>query len=318
MASYVPSSAGLPPPMNPELIPVDSIGQWAARHEVNAKYLPRLESLRNYQIVLLCDDSGSMDSIADPDTESTITRWGELKMYTNQLMQLCQVLGIPFTVAFLNRCGVEGARGPMDALHLFDESPGGYTPTLRALKTIFSQVTEKPVIIYVLTDGFPTNERGDNNETELEQWLAARPHMDTSFISFILCTDDEDVDRLYRRLEWRRPGIGGWKGREAGIRGIDMTEDYRGELRDIRAAQRNPYYPFSQGDYIVKTVVGAIDVTVHMLDVPTGYSIYSDMRGGEEGVLGVRVGGMSSGTGGASSTSANNAGARSDCCCIIL
>ncbi len=37
-----------------------------------------------------------------------------------------------------------------------------------------------------------------------------------------------------------------------GIRGVDMTEDYRGELRDVRDAQNNPNYPFSRGDYVAK------------------------------------------------------------------
>lgn len=251
---------------------------WAGRHEVNAKYLQRLDSLRQYEITILCDDSGSMQSVADPDTAATMTRWDELKMYSNQLMDLFQVLGIQFTVAFLNRYGVEGARGPIDAMQLFNYGPDGYTPTLHALKDIFSKKTEKPFIVFVFTDGHPTNKNGDTNEYELEQWLSTRPWINSSYVSFILCTDDEDVDRLYRRLEWRRPGVGGWVGAETGIRGVDMTEDYRGELRDIRNAQRNPSYPFSQGDYIVKTVVGAIDPSVHMLDLPVGYSIYSDAR----------------------------------------
>ncbi len=34
-----------------------------------------------------------------------------------------------------------------------------------------------------------------------------------------------------------------------------MSEDYRGELRDVRDAQNNPSYPFSRGDYITKVCV---------------------------------------------------------------
>jgi hypothetical protein len=34
-----------------------------------------------------------------------------------------------------------------------------------------------------------------------------------------------------------------------------MSEDYRGELRDVRDAQNNQSYPFSRGDYITKVYV---------------------------------------------------------------
>jgi hypothetical protein len=35
----------------------------------------------------------------------------------------------------------------------------------------------------------------------LVAWLQSRPSISKTFISIVLCTDDEDIDRLYRRLE---------------------------------------------------------------------------------------------------------------------
>lgn len=120
---------------------------------------------------------------------------------------------------------------------------------------------------------------GNNNEYQFENWLRSRPLMDCSKIGVILATDDEDVDAMYRRLEYRVRGVGGWTGPETGIKGIDMTEDYRGELRDIRLCQNNSRYPFSFGDYIVKTMIGVVDPSIHSIDLPSGMSIYSDSRG---------------------------------------
>jgi hypothetical protein len=52
-----------------------------------------------------------------------------------------------------------------------------------------------------------------------------------------------------------------------GIRGVDFTEDYRGEKRDIWAT-RGRAYPFSFGDYVVKILAGAIDPSIHLIDLP--------------------------------------------------
>ena len=103
-------------------------------------------------------------------------------------------------------------------------------------------------------------------------------------VSIVLCTDDEEIENIYRPLEYD-PGM------NVGIPGVDVTEDYRGELRDVRRL-RGRQYRFTFGDYIgelmyfifecsvgislftnclcreVKTLVGAVDPTVHLIDLP--------------------------------------------------
>ena len=56
-----------------------------------------------------------------------------------------------------------------------------------------------------------------------------------------------------------------------GIPGVDFTEDYRGERRDVNRT-RGRGYPFSFGDYIVKILIGSIDPTIHLIDLPQGGS----------------------------------------------
>ena len=57
----------------------------------------------------------------------------------------------------------------------------------------------------------------------------------------------------------------------AGVPGVDVTEDYRGEARDVRR-YRGSSYRFTFADYIVKTVVGSFDPAVHLVDLPAGNS----------------------------------------------
>jgi hypothetical protein len=48
--------------------PSQALNQFMAKYEIKRQYVERLSSLRNYDIHLLCDDSGSMSGIADPGT----------------------------------------------------------------------------------------------------------------------------------------------------------------------------------------------------------------------------------------------------------
>lgn len=52
-----------------------------------------------------------------------------------------------------------------------------------------------------------------------------------------------------------------------GILGVDVSEDYRGETRDVKRT-RGRNYRFTFGDYLVKILVGTIDPTVHDIDLP--------------------------------------------------
>ena len=59
----------------------------------------------------------------------------------------------------------------------------------------------KPLVIHIFTDGHPTNQGGYEDMNGLVQWLRTRPNIARTFISICLCTDEEDIDRMYRQLE---------------------------------------------------------------------------------------------------------------------
>ena len=70
----------------------------------------------------------------------------------------------------------------------------------------------------------------------------------------------------------------GWRGPTTGIKGVDMSEDFRGETRDVQRI-RGRGFRFTFGDYIVKCMVGAYDPSIHAIDLPQGMSIYRDGDG---------------------------------------
>ena len=56
------------------------LNQVIQRHEINQQFAARLQALGNCEIVLLCDDSGSMNTPLDGSNQ---TRWEELKSVCN-------------------------------------------------------------------------------------------------------------------------------------------------------------------------------------------------------------------------------------------
>jgi hypothetical protein len=49
------------------------------------------------------------------------------------------------------------------------------------------------------------------------------------------------------------------------IRNLDVVDDFRNEKAEVKA-RRGPQYPFSYGDYVVKSMIGAIDPSIDRLD----------------------------------------------------
>lgn len=77
------------PPMNTGFAAndprVQKLNQVIQRYEINPQFGQRLHALLNCEIVLLCDDSGSMNA---PLQGSNQTRWDELKHVSIQKLSL--------------------------------------------------------------------------------------------------------------------------------------------------------------------------------------------------------------------------------------
>jgi len=240
-------------------------------------YLPSLRRLVAYDVAIICDDSGSMNLPADSDNPN-LSRWAELKQSVQILLRITEAMGKTVDVYFLNRGCFYGIVSWSQIAGQFDPRPGGYTNTVAILQLVWmhrqqNQVAERPFVLHLFTDGHPTDENGNENMQTFARWMSTRQFMQNTFIAILLCTDDEEVDAAYRPLEYRVRGQYGWIGATCGVPGVDVTEDYRGEKRDVLAL-RGQNYSFTFGDFIAKALVGVIDPMVHIIDMPTGTSIY--------------------------------------------
>jgi len=233
----------------------------AERYEIRPDWVERLRALEDFDIVALCDDSGSMNTAAvgggggGPFAPRT-TRWGELRQTVSIVVDLATTLSdAGVDVHFLNRPPILGARSAHDVQVAFDHAPpAGFTPLTRALQAVLARQGERPLLVLVATDGQPTDDRGN---VDIPRFVAAlRAKAPQVFVQIMACTDDDasvaylaDVDR--------------------GVPRVDVTDDFATERAEILRKQGRGFR-FSFGDYVVKALLGPVDPVFDTLDRAEG------------------------------------------------
>ncbi|CAF1298788.1 unnamed protein product [Rotaria magnacalcarata] len=214
--------------------------QYIRRYEINPTFAKKLLALDGYEIVFICDDSGSMNTplgdVYGP-YKNAATRWDELKQTVSVVVDLASLLdpnGVD--IYFLNRDPIFNVRHSSELIPIFTVPP-----------------EERKLLIFIATDGTPTNDEGYQDSLSLENVLKNERHpINRIPVSIIACTDDEqDMDYLN---EW-----------DTKIPNLDVVDDYRSEKREILKCQGTDF-PFSFGDYIVKILLGAVDQTIDEWD----------------------------------------------------
>ncbi|CAF3893340.1 unnamed protein product [Adineta steineri] len=225
------------------------------KYEIPKKFADRLHILAKYELIIVCDDSGSMETFVD---NSPRTRWDELREFVRIILEI----GIIFDesgvdIYFLNREPILNVKNPETIDHAFAKSPYGYTPLVRTLKNIFQLPAtrrgyDKKALVFVATDGASTDDEGNVNVDELKHLMNVERQVNTTFVKFLICTDDRNcVDYLY---DWDKT-----------MKNVDVTDDFHTERKRVHQWQ-GTNFQFSKGEYIVKALIGAIDQKMDDLD----------------------------------------------------
>jgi hypothetical protein len=234
----------------------------ARQFEIRPNFCQKLRQLEGYEIIILCDDSGSMSSIVDDNKDpfgKKITRWDELKNTVNIMMSIATTLdknGVD--LYFLNRPAMHNVSSSQQIQIAFQNPPNGYTPLTQTLDRILIEkeaiIREKKLLLIIATDGQPTNSKGDIDTQSFVNKLASRSK--NVFVSILACTDDEDSIGYLNKIDRDIPGI-------------DVIDDYRSETQEIQKHQGKSF-KFSFGDYVVKGMLGPIDPYFDSLDESSG------------------------------------------------
>lgn len=238
----------------------------AGRYEIRPDFCSKLRQLEGFEIVIVCDDSGSMAQPLDQTPSDPFgkkyTRWDELKHYVSIVTDIAGVLDQNgLDIYFLNRPGVTGITHSEQVQPLFQNSPAGYTPIPRVLDQIgrdkAQTIGEKKMLILIATDGQPTNDVGNDATREFFECLKRRsPNI---YVSIIACTDDMSTMSYLNEIDKIIPAV-------------DVNDDYLSEKREVQAIQ-GANYAFSFGDYVVKTLLGSVDPIIDNLDEVRQHSV---------------------------------------------
>lgn len=224
------------------------LDELAKTYDISRKLVERLRALEDYEIVILCDDSGSMRM---PYGRSARSRWDELQTIVKVILHISTVFdGNGVDVYFLNRASHLRVTDPAVIERAFARPPSGYSQLARALEHIFGLDaaqcdSEKKLLVFVATDAEPTNDNDKRDLTCLRDVMLNKRNASTTHVMFLLCSDKPECYTYM--AEWDKD-----------MENVDVTVDFERQKELVRQSHGDNY-PFSFGDYIVKALLGAID-----------------------------------------------------------
>ncbi|CAF1320800.1 unnamed protein product [Adineta ricciae] len=256
--SYQPTNWNFPQPSEESLPGLD---EFVRRYEINPTFAERLRKLKGYEIVFICDDSGSMTAPLGTNInpyEQQRTRWDELKQTVSIVVDLASVFdpdGVD--VYFLNREPMLHVRNSSELETIFALEPEGSTPIVPVFRQVLhdkrNQIYERNLLILLATDGVPTDEREQSDVRTLEHVLRnERRPINQIPVTIIACTDDDNSMSYLNNWDKQIPNL-------------DVVDDYQSERKEIQACQGRDF-PFGFGDYVVKILMGGIDSFFDQLD----------------------------------------------------
>jgi len=219
-----------------------------------------LAVLEDYEIVLILDDSASMNISAKPPSqrrlyEESATRWDELKSSVLLLIELAACFDESgLDLFFLNRGLIHGVKSSQDprVLGAFTQPARGSTPLTEALRTVAWHCQgERPILLMIFTDGEP-NGGVQNFEKELKR-LVTKKSTNLSFkVQIMACTGDDDAVGYLNDIDEK-------------FGKVDVTDDYYSEMIEVLKKGRIKK-TFTRGDWLMKAMLGPVSAKFDVWD----------------------------------------------------
>jgi len=234
-------------------------------HSINPLFAQRMWRLQGYQIIIICDDSGSMNSQSNPLVTNDDpynrpeSRWEELKQTVGLVIDIATCINQSgVDVYFLNREGKENVKHKNELEDIFSKFPtkNDLTPIVPKFREVLSNHNSdyNKRLIILATDGEPSDSRGRTTteaKNEFERLLKTeRRYQD--YVTIAACTDDDSVMAYLNKWDIQIPRL-------------DVVDDYGSERKEILSA-RGKKFQFNRGDYVVKLLMGSIDPYFDKLD----------------------------------------------------
>eukprot|EP01061_Rhynchopus_euleeides_P047324 TRINITY_DN9440_c0_g1_i1.p1 TRINITY_DN9440_c0_g1~~TRINITY_DN9440_c0_g1_i1.p1 ORF type:complete len:300 (+),score=96.13 TRINITY_DN9440_c0_g1_i1:1477-2376(+) len=261
----VPEEAPSAPPMDevPPSGPHPKLNEILNKMEITIVEANELAVLEDYDLVVIADDSGSMNLSCVPLNQRVLgsagqTRWGELSETLTMILELATcVIPNPVDVFFLNQPPILGVTSSDDErlAQAFKTQPYGGTPLTETLRSVVARKagSERPVLVLIATDGEPTS--GPADFKKFVRSTIARRDTDGAIFKFqiLACTDDDDAV--------------GWLDKfDREFKEVDVTDDFATERAQILQAGKVEH--FRRSDWVIKALLGSIISKFDNLDEP--------------------------------------------------
>jgi len=215
------------------------------RHGVHGAYHDDIGSINMFDVVMLLDDSGSMNT---REERSNITRWGELEQSVRVALDILSALhenGVQ--VRFLNRPGVASARSWEDVAPCFQRGPSGTTPLTEGTVAALACQQVKPLLLLIACDGEPN---------DLSSWSNCLAQRDSArcYVSILSCSDRED-DVAFLEGIHQHPLAG---------RNLDVIEEFKLEKQRVHRVHRFAAYHYA--DHAARWILSAVYPKYDSLD----------------------------------------------------
>lgn len=263
-SSYQPQ-AGIPPLQMDQTLAM--FKAFAQKMGIKNDFAAKLRKVGDFKIVVLNDDSGSMNSnaytgefVKDPYAPMP-SRFDELKRMNQTILDMACILSKePVDVFFLNREGKQNVKNFAEIEPYFAKRPTEHdlTPTVRALQNIIAQhqktLSEKNLLIFIATDGQGTDANGQVNIPEMDNYLRQiHESYRNLYITFCACVSDESLLKIMDKWGREMPRIG-------------VVDQYVVEYKEMMEKHgKNPEFSFTQGDYVTKALLVSIDPDIKQL-----------------------------------------------------
>mmetsp|Transcript_21968 Transcript_21968/g.63067 ORF Transcript_21968/g.63067 Transcript_21968/m.63067 type:complete len:289 (-) Transcript_21968:109-975(-) len=257
----------------PVAAPVDRQGMMQklkavlARFEITIAEANELSVLEDYEMVIIADDSGSMQMSSLPPQMRQLgqpgpTRWEELKHTVSEIVEIATCFDTSgVDVFFLNRQPVMGVNSATDPRFLmaFAPPPQGTTPLTETLQRVAARMAgEKPILLFILTDGVP-NGGPEPFKRALKRLLAPGAACKMR-VQVMACTGDDNE-------------IGWLNVLDRELAELDVTDDYHTEAAEVVRAGLAKR--FTRGDWCMKAMLGPVVSKFDAWDEALGRSKHS-------------------------------------------
>ena len=203
------------------------------KYEIDHLFSEKIHILSHYKIVLLLDDSGSMNTPVSINK----TRWDELKEVVKIVFDISIVFDT-LDIFFLNRPNKMKVSNHEELDVILSMRPQGVTPLNNALQKIINTYNHiyDPVLVIIATDGVPTDESGYHDIKNFTKTIRDRDY-EKFYISFLACSENEKDVGYLNKLDYEIPNI-------------DTLDDYLSELKEVQKVQGS-HFSYSFGDHVL-------------------------------------------------------------------